>query len=420
MPLAFRGICYAAHYASSQPRLPGRAVRAPIQAVFTRPKWRPRSVSVSAEGRPLADRAARPTAGEAGAVRKKPKNPPDKPAGFARPNTESTRRERRDMHRRVVSYNRSHAPAYKILAQSHWRRRILAASGLVICIALWCASPVCTQPLNVIVVMVDDLGWRDLGCQGSTFYQTPHIDRLAADGMRFTNGYAACAVCSPTRAAYMTGRYPARLGITDWIRGRWQRAGHTVTESDRPPLFQTKSRQKLLCPRNPYWMELDERTLAENLQDAGYVTGHVGKWHLGGPAWYPQFQGYSENVGGCDLGHPPSYFDPYAHDNPDGPRWQIDNLSPRRAGEYLTDREADEAVAFIHRHADEPFFLSLCHYAVHTPIEAKPALTESYQQRTDPQKRQTNARYAAMIQSVDESLGAVRQRWPSCNLPTGP
>ena len=276
------------------------------------------------------------------------------------------------------------------------------------CQASFALSPVSAEPLNVIVVMVDDLGWRDVGCQGSTFYRTPQIDQLAADGMRFTNGYAACAVCSPTRAAYLTGRYPARLGITDWMRGRWQRAGHTVTEADRPPLFQTRSRQQLLCPRNPYWMELAERTLAEELQDAGYATGHVGKWHLGGPAWYPEHQGFVENVGGCDLGHPPSYFDPYARDNPHGPPWQIDHLTPRQEGEYLTDREAEAAEAFIRRHAGQPFFLSLCHYAVHTPIEAKPALTDWYEMHPDPEERQTNARYAAMIQSVDDSLGRIR------------
>ncbi len=128
---------------------------------------------------------------------------------------------------------------------------------------------------NVVVVLVDDMGWMDLSCQGSAYYETPNIDQLAKEGVRFTNGYAACHVCSPTRAAYMTGRHPARIGITDWIRARWNRGGKEATEADRPPDYPAKSNRKLITPNNPYWLDLSERTLAEELRDAGYVTGHT-------------------------------------------------------------------------------------------------------------------------------------------------
>ena len=262
-------------------------------------------------------------------------------------------------------------------------------------------------PLNVIVVLVDDLGWADLSCQGSEWYRTPHADRLAERGVRFTSGYAACAVCSPTRAAYMTGRYPARLGITDWIRATWNRGGIQKTLADRPAAFQSASDKPLLCPRNPFWMDHQEVTLAEQLAAAGYVTAHIGKWHLGDELWEPTSQGFAFNVAGCDFGHPPSYFDPFQRTDQQGRTWQIAHLPPREAGEYLTDREADEAVQFIRAHQDQPFFLSLCHYAVHTPIQAKPELAAQYQPLAAKASLQRNADYGAMIHSVDEALGRV-------------
>jgi len=261
---------------------------------------------------------------------------------------------------------------------------------------------------NVVIILVDDLGWTDLACFGSRYYETPNLDRLASQGMKFTDAYAACAVCSPTRAAVMTGRYPARVGVTDWIRARFQ--GGKPRRPDEPEYVGGRNR-KVLCPRNPVWMELDEVTLAEALKPAGYVSCHIGKWHLGPDDHYPTKQGFDLNLGGCDYGQPPSYFDPYTNRRlTEG----IPTLKPRKAGEYLTDREADEAVGFIRKHRGRPFFLYMAHYAVHTPIQAKKDLTERY--RAKPATNQKNATYAAMVHSVDESTGKILAALDECKL----
>ncbi|MGY8768711.1 MAG: sulfatase [Pirellulales bacterium] len=253
---------------------------------------------------------------------------------------------------------------------------------------------------NVVVFLIDDMGWTDLGCQGSTYYETPHIDQLAADGIRFTNGYAACAVCSPTRAAMMTGKYPARVGVTDWIRAEFQ-GGKMPASGKNPTEYVGGKNNKLLCPPNPLWMEHEEFTLAEVMKAKGYKTCYIGKWHLGMEAWYPESQGFDFNYGGCDYGQPPSYFDPYKNGRLTG----IPTLKPRKEGEYLTDREADEAVGFIEKHKDQPFFLYVANYAVHTPIQAKKKLIAKYNEK--PKTNQKNAAYAAMVESVDDSVGAV-------------
>ncbi|HEV7279252.1 MAG TPA: sulfatase [Pirellulaceae bacterium] len=256
-----------------------------------------------------------------------------------------------------------------------------------------------------MLIVVDDLGWADLGCQGSAVYETPHIDALAAGGLRFTQAYAACAVCSPTRAALMTGRMPARTGVTDWIRPQLQR-GAAGTPDANPTEYVGGPNDPLLCPPNPFWMEHEEVTVAELLKNAGYRTGHVGKWHLGDEGWFPTSQGYDENFGGCDYGQPPSYFDPYADKrHPEG----IPTLPSKQPGQYLTDREADEAVGFIERHADEPFFLSLWHYCVHTPLQAPPEETARWKAKIAgmPDVMQKNAAYAAMVASVDRAAGRV-------------
>jgi arylsulfatase A len=256
-----------------------------------------------------------------------------------------------------------------------------------------------TKP-NVIIILVDDLGWADVGCYGSRYYETPNIDRLASQGMRFTQGYAACAVCSPTRASIMTGRYPARLGVTDWIRSRFQ--GTAIPADKKNPNGYTGGKdKKLLCPENALWMELEEVTIAEALKPAGYTTCHIGKWHLGPDDWYPDKQGFDYNIGGCDYGQPPSYFDPYYRKGQEG----IPTLAPRKEGEYLTDREADEAEAFIKKHAAGPFFLYMAHYAVHTPIQAKADLTAKYEAKTATEQK--NAKYAAMVESVDHAVGRI-------------
>jgi arylsulfatase A len=253
---------------------------------------------------------------------------------------------------------------------------------------------------NIVLVLVDDLGWTDLSCQGSTYFETPHIDALASEGVRFTSGYAACAVCSPTRAAVQTGRYPHRTGVTDWIRARFQ--GGTIPEDKKNPCWlpqdQWKGKKKMLVPPNALWLEREEQTLAEMLKPAGYTSCYIGKWHLGADDWYPETQGYDFNFGGCDIGQPPSYFDPYKN--------RIPNLPGRQEGQYLTDREADEAVAFIEKHKDQPFFLMLANYCVHTPIQAKADVKAKYEAK--PKTNQKNAAYAAMVESVDDAVGRVR------------
>ncbi len=257
------------------------------------------------------------------------------------------------------------------------------------------------KPPNIVFILVDDLGWADTGVYGSKYYETPNIDRLAAEGMQFTHAYAACAVCSPTRAAVMTGRYPARLGVTDWIRARFQ--GGIIPEDRKNPTKYVGDKKKpLLCPPNALWMELDEVTIAEALKCAGYTSCHIGKWHLGTEDWYPDKQGFDYNIGGCDFGQPPSYFDPYLNKH----QGTIPTLKPRKRGEYLTDREAYEAVQFIQKHQDKPFFLYLAHYAVHTPIQAKQDLTNKYKKKATTTK-QKNPAYAAMVESVDQAVGRI-------------
>jgi len=302
--------------------------------------------------------------------------------------------------------------------QNYTRRDFLKAVGLA---AASFAIPGCAsgpQQLmggssrnkpNFVLILIDDLGWMDAGCYGSKFYETPNIDRLAAEGMRFTDGYAACAVCSPTRAAVMTGRYPARLGVTDWIRARFQ-GGKIPANKKNPSGYVGGKNKKLLCPPNALWMELEEVTIAEALKPAGYTSCHIGKWHLGPDNWYPDKQGFDFNIGGCDFGQPPSYFDPYSRKG----QGQIPTLKPRRKGEYLTDREADEAVKFIRQHKDKPFFLYMSHYAVHTPIQGKKNLIDKYKAKKP--TNQKNPTYAAMVESVDDAVGAICSVLDELNL----
>lgn len=253
---------------------------------------------------------------------------------------------------------------------------------------------------NIILITIDDLGWTDLGCYGSTYYETPNLDRLASEGIRFTSAYASAAVCSPTRAALMTGKAPARTGITDWIRARFQ-GGDIPEDGIYRQEFVGNPQNPLLCPTNPLWLELEEVTIAEALKEVGYTTAHIGKWHLGPDDWYPEHQGFDINIGGCDYGEPPSYFDPYTNNRMQG----IPNLPARREGEYLTDRLADEAARFIFDHQDKPFFLNMADYAVHTPIQGKPELVEKY--RNKPATNHDNPTYAAMVESMDQLVGRI-------------
>lgn len=289
-----------------------------------------------------------------------------------------------------------------------WKRRDFlkqAGKGLAFLAGYNSLSSMIHKPKtkwNFILFNVDDLGWTDLGCYGSQYYETPNIDRLATQGMRFTDGYAACAVCSPTRAAIMTGRYPARIGVTDWIHHLDREAHTAIGSKQNPTKYVGGANRRLLCPPNPYWMDLEEITIAEMLKTAGYVTCHIGKWHLGPMDWFPDKQGFDFNIGGCEIGQPPTYFDPYYQN---ARRSSIPTLPPRKQGEYLTDREADEAVSFIKKHQDSPFFLNMCFYTVHTPLQAKADLISKYEQKT--KTNHTNATYAAMIESLDQAVGQI-------------
>ncbi len=243
------------------------------------------------------------------------------------------------------------------------------------------------RPPNVILMLIDDMGWTDLGCYGSKYYETPHIDSLAKDGMRFTRAYSACTVCSPTRAAILTGKYPARLHITDWI------AGH-----QRP-------NAKLKIPDWQKWLPLKEETLAERLRSTGYATASIGKWHLGGPEFYPETQGFDKNIAGTAGGSPPSYFSPY----------KIETLADGPNKEFLTDRLGQEAIHFIEANKAKPFFIYMPHYAVHTPIMGKPDVVAKYQAKRAVGGH-TNPVYAALVESVDDCVGAMRAKLSELGL----
>jgi arylsulfatase A-like enzyme len=262
----------------------------------------------------------------------------------------------------------------------------LAAVAVVLALVL---SPLSlAAPPNVVLIVADDLGWADLGCYGSKFHRTPHIDQLAADGVRFTDAYAAAPVCSPTRASILTGKYPARLHLTDWLPGR----------PNRPD-------QKLRRPAILQHLPLEEVTLAEILKKAGYRTALIGKWHLGGEGFEPQRRGFDVNIGGDETGTARSYFAPFK--SPNGVF--MPGLEKAPDGEYLPDRLTTEAEKFIAAHRDAPFFLCLTHYLVHTPLKAKPELVKKYKSDGKPGE-QNNPHYAAMVESLDESVGRIRAK----------
>lgn len=275
-------------------------------------------------------------------------------------------------------------------------KRIFLAVALI-CLSALSAFP---QDFNVLIIHVDDLGWADIEPLGSDFYETPNINKLAKEGMLFTNSYAAAAICSPTRAAMLTGKYPARLGITDWIRAKFQ----GVTTSGLPGEYEIFEDKPLKTPKIQGYLPLEEVTIAERMKAYGYQTLHVGKWHLGEEGFYPTDQGFDVNIGGNDLGQPPSYFDPYL---PEKPRefYEITTLKPRKEGEFLTDREGDEVVNFIQQKKDQKFFIQWAPYAVHTPIMGKPELVEKYKQKEPGDQR--NPVYAALVESVDQNVGKV-------------
>ncbi len=243
---------------------------------------------------------------------------------------------------------------------------------------------------NIVVIMADDLGWMDLHCQGNERLDTPALDQLAAEGMRFTDAYAAAPVCSPTRAAMMTGQAPGRLGLTNHAPGNkdgFSREGSGLREP--------------LTERN---LALSYITIAERLSEAGYTTAHIGKWHLSyvprnqksapqEPDLRPEHQGFDVNIGGCFRGGPPSYFAPY----------RIPALPDGKEGEYLPERLADEAIAYVRKNKDRRFFLSWWPYSVHYPMQARESLIAKYRKRKGPGIK--DPVYAAMIEGMDTEIG---------------
>jgi arylsulfatase A-like enzyme len=261
-------------------------------------------------------------------------------------------------------------------------------------------------PPNFLFILVDDLGWTDLGCFGSSLYETPNIDQFAKTAMRFTEAYAACPVCSPTRASIMTGKYPARMNTTDWF-GAPQPTNVEKHWTRNKPLIPAAYQDH---------MALDDVTIAEALKEKGYSTFFAGKWHLGGEGFYPEDQGFDINKGGWEKGGPwggGKYFSPYG--NP--------KLADGPDGEHLPARLAMETIDFISSVNDNPFLAYLSFYSVHTPLMGPQDLVNKYEEKVSQidfsgekfipinnnqwRQVQDHAVYAAMIEAMDYAVGKV-------------
>ena len=285
----------------------------------------------------------------------------------------------------------------------------------VVCIALLvalAADDAAARKPNIVFILADDLGWRDLSNEGSTYYESPHIDSIARRGMKFTRGYATCQVCSPSRASILTGKYPTKHGITTWIGDRsgeaWRGAGRH--DSHLPPDYERDLRA-------------EELTLAEVLRAAGYKTFFAGKWHLGSKGSWPTDHGFEINQGGWDVGSPRGgYFSP----------WQNPNLPSGPAGESLPIRLGQETAAFIEANQDQPFLAYLSFYSVHGPIQTSPALWKKYRdqaaaaglaerrfsfdRRLAVRQVQDCPIYAGMVESMDDAVGIVLKKLDDLGL----
>lgn len=265
---------------------------------------------------------------------------------------------------------------------------------------------------NIVLILLDDFGWRDAACYGSTFYETPNIDRLCSEGMQFSDAYAACPVCSPTRASILSGKYPARVGVTNYI---CKRHPHRARLIDAPYIKH---------------LPLEEKSVAAALREGGYQTWHLGKWHLGDEPYFPEHHGFDINVGGCAAGAPYAggYFSP----------WNLPSIDDSSVpeGTYLTDYLTDEAIKLIRSRDERPFFMNMWYYTVHEPIEAKQEYIDYFENkgramgldmvpafesgevspmsltlnwRTRRRLVQSDPVYAAMIKSMDENVGRLMQ-----------
>ncbi len=270
---------------------------------------------------------------------------------------------------------------------------------------------------NILFILADDLGWADLRSYGSTFYETPNLDRLAEQGMRFTDAYSAGTICSPTRASLMTGKYPGRLNTTDFF-------GAPQPGEEYPGWWRSRMNQpqyKLMPAPYKEKLPLEEVTLAEALKQGGYATFFAGKWHLGPKGYWPEQQGFDVNIGGYHEGHPNSYFSPYHNpEMEDGPK-----------GEHLPMRLARETARFMEQHKKEPFLAYLSFYSVHRPLQAPDSLVKKYrikkeerglERKLGPEKEgkvrlnQTHPVYAAMVESMDRAVGLVFERLEEAGL----
>jgi len=263
------------------------------------------------------------------------------------------------------------------------------------------ATSVRASELNVLFILVDDWGCADAGVLGSDFFETPNIDKFARQSVRFTSAYAASPVCSPTRAAIMTGKSPASLDMTIWHEGA----------IDGGP----KNRKLLEAIAEPN-LPREELTIAELFKQRDYFTAHLGKWHLGKAAYYPETQGYDVNVGGTYWGAPATFFYPYRGVwSKSDPELRYVPIGPGVPGDYLTDRLTDHAIEMIGRQSDRPFFLSLWFHTVHTPIEGKPKLVKHFQKKT-PGKIHNHSEYAAMVKCLDDNVGRLLRQLDESKL----
>jgi len=264
-----------------------------------------------------------------------------------------------------------------------WGQRETLLAAFLVLLALEC--PAALKP-NILFILIDDMGWMDLGCQGNPHVKTPNIDRFAMEGVRFTDAYAPAPVCSPTRAALMTGHSPARLHLTNHLPHQNR---FTPPES------------KLLPAEMRDHLPLEYTTIAERLRDeAGYATAFIGKWHLykgREEKFAAQFQGFDINIGGCSYGGPPTFFDPY----------RIPFLTDRKQGEYLPDRLADETISFMQKQvqAKKPFYVALWNYTVHWPMEAPGEFVAKWADK--PKVGYNHKVYPAMLEAMDLAIARV-------------
>ena len=257
------------------------------------------------------------------------------------------------------------------------------------------AGALAPRPPNFVFALADDLGWADTATYGADLHETPNIDRMAGEGVKFLRAYAASPVCTPTRASIHTGKHPARLHMTIWREA-----------ARKPPL-----KNRVVPPVVEENLPHQETTLAEVLRGAGYFTAHIGKWHLGGAEHYPETHGFDVNIGGTVWGAPATFFYPYRGSQLYGGEYRyVPGLHGGKPGEYLTDRLTEEALKAIDAAGQRLFFLNLCYHTVHTPIEGKPELVERYRGKLKAGLHHKNAAYAAMVHSLDENLGRVLAR----------